>query len=129
MCIRDSHWVFGFDFPDAPVRGVRNAIVREWENRDDPPPYRELDPDTQPIIGTANVFGQEIPMPRFTGLPPTRAASGELEQTSLLAGESSGLIHDVPPAGEILKRIADEAGTIVSGLTAGGLSHVGAPTD
>ena len=106
------------------MRGVRNAIVREWENRDDPPPYRELDPDTQPIIGTANVFGQEIPMPRFTGLPPTRAASGDLEQTSLLAGESSGLIHDVPPAGEILKRIAHEAGTIVSGLAAGGLSHV-----
>jgi nitronate monooxygenase len=43
-----GHWVFGFDFPDAPVHGVRNAIVREWEKRDDPPPYRALDPDNSP---------------------------------------------------------------------------------
>jgi NAD(P)H-dependent flavin oxidoreductase YrpB (nitropropane dioxygenase family) len=123
------HWVFGFDFPDARVRGVRNAIVREWEKRDDPPPYRELDPDSQPIIGTASVFGQEMPMPAFTGLPPTRAASGDLEQMSLLAGESSGLIHDVPSAGEILKRIADEASTIISGLTAAHRNHIGAPSE
>jgi hypothetical protein len=70
------------------------------------------------MIGTASVFGQEIPMPRFTGLPPTRAANGDLERMSLLAGESSGLIHDIPSAGEILRRIADEASMIVSGLTA-----------
>lgn len=113
------HWVFGFDFPDAPVRGLRNAIVREWDQHDAAPPYRDLDPDTQPIVGTASVFGQEMPMPRFTGLPPTRAATGDLEQMSLLAGESSGLIHDITSAGDILKRIADEGRTIVSGLTAG----------
>jgi len=103
------HLVFGFDFPDAAVRGMRNAIVREYEGNDDPPPYRGLDPDSQPVIGTASVFGQEMPMARFVGLPPTRAATGDLEQMSLLAGESAGLIHDIAPAGEIVARIAQEA--------------------
>lgn len=108
------HGVFGFDFPDAIVRGLRNAIVREWEKRDDPPPYRALNPDSQPVIGTTSMFGQEMPLTRFTGLPPTRAATGDLEQMSLLAGESTGLVHDIRPAADILARIAEEAATVIS---------------
>lgn len=108
------HMVFGFDFPDAAVRGLRNAIVREWEGRDDPPPYRELDPGSQPVIGTANVFGQEVPLTRFNGLPPTAATTGDLDQMSLLAGESSGLVGDVLPAAAILTRIAEEARAIIA---------------
>jgi NAD(P)H-dependent flavin oxidoreductase YrpB (nitropropane dioxygenase family) len=103
------HQIFGFDFPDAAVRGMRNAIVREYEGKDDPPPYHGLEPESQPVIGTANLFGQEMPMARFTGLPPTRAATGDLEQMSLLAGESTGLVHDIRPAAEIVARIAAEA--------------------
>ena len=34
------HLIFGPEFPDAPTRGLRNRIVREWERRDGPPPYR-----------------------------------------------------------------------------------------
>jgi NAD(P)H-dependent flavin oxidoreductase YrpB (nitropropane dioxygenase family) len=103
------HRVFGFDFPDAAVRGMRNAIVREFEGKDDPPPYHGLDPGSQPVIGTASMFGQEMPMARFIGLPPTRAATGDLEQMSLLAGQSAGLVRDIRPAAEIVARIADEA--------------------
>ena len=33
------HLIFGPEFPDAATRGLRNPIVREWERRDDPPPY------------------------------------------------------------------------------------------
>jgi enoyl-[acyl-carrier protein] reductase II len=100
--------VFGFDFPDARVRSLRNAIVAEFEGRDDPPPYRDLDPADQPVIGTANVFGQEVPLTRFMGLPPTRAATGDLDQMSLLAGESSGLIGARRPAAEIVAALRRE---------------------
>ncbi|MGH2896010.1 MAG: NAD(P)H-dependent flavin oxidoreductase [Solirubrobacteraceae bacterium] len=110
------HLVFGFDFPDAAVRGMRNAIVREYEGNDDPPPYHGLDPASQPVIGTASLYGQEVPMARFMGLPPTRAATGDLEQMSLLAGESTGLVHDIRPAAEIVARIADEARACSQGL-------------
>jgi NAD(P)H-dependent flavin oxidoreductase YrpB (nitropropane dioxygenase family) len=108
--------VFGFDFPDARVRGLRNAIVAEFEGRDDPPPYRDLDPADQPVVGTANVFGQEVPLARFMGLPPTRAATGDLDQMSLLAGESSGLIAERRPAAEIVATLAQELAAAVRSL-------------
>jgi nitronate monooxygenase len=103
------HDVFGIDFPDAGVRGLRNAIVAEHEGRDDPPPYAGLDPASLPVVGTTSMFGQEIPLHRFTGLPPVRAARGDFEQMSLLAGETAGLIDGVRPAGDIVREIADQA--------------------
>jgi NAD(P)H-dependent flavin oxidoreductase YrpB (nitropropane dioxygenase family) len=109
--------VFGFDFPDARVRGLRNAIVAEYEGRDDPPPYRGLDPAQQPVIGTADLFGQEVPLARFMGMPPTRAARGDLDQMSLLAGESSGLVRDRRPAAEIVAALARELADAARALT------------
>jgi NAD(P)H-dependent flavin oxidoreductase YrpB (nitropropane dioxygenase family) len=103
------HNVFGIDFPDATVRGLRNAIVTEHEGRDQPAPYASLDPQALPVIGTTSVLGQEIPLQRFNGLPPVRATQGDLDQMSLLAGETAGLIDGVEPAGDIVRRIAQEA--------------------
>jgi NAD(P)H-dependent flavin oxidoreductase YrpB (nitropropane dioxygenase family) len=106
------HWIFGLDFPDAPVRGLRNEIVREFEGSDRPPPYHALDPATLPAVGTADVFGTEVQLTRFVGLPPTRGASGDFEQMSLLAGECSALIDSVEPAGELVRRIAEQAAAL-----------------
>jgi NAD(P)H-dependent flavin oxidoreductase YrpB (nitropropane dioxygenase family) len=101
--------VFGPEFPDATVRGLRNAIVAEFEGRDHPAPYAGLDPASQPLVGTTSVFGQEIPVQRFSGLPPVGATTGDLDQMSLLAGETAGLIGDVRPAGELVRAIAEQA--------------------
>src|SRR5581483_4754510 len=103
------HWVFGFDWPDAQVRSLRNAIVAEWEGRDRPPPYRELDPAQQPRVGETDVFGRSLPIVRHMGLPPTGATTGDLEQMSLLAGESVGLVDAVRPAAEIVRELAEQA--------------------
>ncbi|MDE0652563.1 MAG: nitronate monooxygenase [bacterium] len=102
------HWVFGLDFPDAPVRGLRNRIVVEHEGADRPPPYERLDLASLPVIGNADVFGQTVPLVKYTGLPPTARATGDLEQMSLLAGESAGLIGAVLPAREITSHLAQE---------------------
>ena len=102
------HWVFGLDFPDAPVRGLRNRIIVEHEGADRPPPYEGLDPESLPVIGTADVFGRTVPLLKYTGLPPTARATGDLEQMSLLAGESVGLIGAVLPAREITLHLAQE---------------------
>lgn len=110
------HWIFGFDFPDAQVRGLRNEIVREWEDRDRPPPYEGLDPAAQPVVGTASVYGQELPLTRFLGFPPTAGASGDFEQMSLLAGETAGLVKDQAPALEIVARISREARAVLEAL-------------
>jgi hypothetical protein len=44
------HLIFGPEFPDASTRGLRNRIVREWQRRDDPPPYKAV-PDSETAGG------------------------------------------------------------------------------
>ncbi len=105
------HWVFGLDFPNAQVRGLRNRIVAEHEGADQPPPYEGLEPSTLPEVGTTDLFGQSIPLVKYTGIPPTSKTTGDLEQMSLLAGESVGLINYVASASEIVRRLAEEIDT------------------
>jgi NAD(P)H-dependent flavin oxidoreductase YrpB (nitropropane dioxygenase family) len=107
------HNVFGIDFPDATVRGLRNAIVTEHEGHDHPAPYASLDPAGLPVIGATSLFGQEVPLQRFNGLPPVGATTGDFDQMSLLAGETAGLIGDVRPAADIVAAIAREAEALV----------------
>ena len=42
-------------------------------------------------------------------------AAGNFDIAAVIAGEAVGLIHDVPPAGEIVERISSEADQILSG--------------
>ncbi len=43
-------------------------------------------------------------------------AAGNFDIAAVIAGEAVGLIHDIPPAGEIVERIASEADQILQGL-------------
>lgn len=108
------HWIFGFDFPGASVHGLRNQIVAEHEGADLPFPYDGLDPATLPQVGVANLFGQEVPMAKYMGFPPSAAATGDLEQMSLLAGESAGLVASVESAADITHRLAAEAEAVMA---------------
>ncbi len=42
-------------------------------------------------------------------------AAGDFDIAAVIAGEAVGLIHDIPPAGEIVDRIVTEAGQILNG--------------
>jgi nitronate monooxygenase len=42
-------------------------------------------------------------------------AAGNFDIAAVIAGEGVGLIHDVPPAGEIVGRIVAEAEQIIAG--------------
>lgn len=99
------HNIFGFDFPDATVRGIRNQIVAEFEGKDNPAPYANKNPDDFPIIGQSAMG----PIRRFSGVLPTPETTGDFEQMSLLAGESVGLIHDVKPVADIINQMVNEA--------------------
>ncbi len=87
------------EFPDATVRGLRNRLVREWGHRDQPAPYKSAPPEQRPQAEPADIFGQKVPMMRFCGFPPTSGATGDLEEMSLLAGESVGLTTRMMAAG------------------------------
>jgi enoyl-[acyl-carrier protein] reductase II len=107
------HCIFGPEFPDASTRGLRNRIVREWERRDDPPPYR-VGPEAElPVIGQARIFGQEFPMKRFCGFPPTPDFTGDLEEMSLLAGESVGQTKRLMSVANIIDDMMDGAEAVI----------------
>jgi len=107
------HLIFGPEFPDASTRGLRNRIVGEWERRDDPPPYR-LVPDSElPVIGQARIYGQEFPMKRFSGFPPTPEFTGDLEEMSLLAGESVGQTKRLTSAASIIDEMMSGAEAVI----------------
>jgi nitronate monooxygenase len=42
-------------------------------------------------------------------------AAGNFDVAAVIAGEAVGLIHDIPPAGEIVERIVSEADQIMLG--------------
>jgi NAD(P)H-dependent flavin oxidoreductase YrpB (nitropropane dioxygenase family) len=50
--------------------------------------------------------------------------AGDVEEASLSMGQDAGLIHDIPPAGEIVKRIAEQAEEILSTRLPGMLRSV-----
>ncbi len=108
------HFIFGLDFPNASVRGVRNTIVQEWEGNDNPPPYQREDIGELPVVGEANLFGQAMPLQKFMGFPPTPEFSGDFDQMSLLAGEAVGLTHDIQPATEIVRSMMSEAEQVIN---------------
>jgi enoyl-[acyl-carrier protein] reductase II len=107
------HLIFGPEFPDAATRGLRNRIVREWERRDDPPPYKVVSESELPVIGQARLFGQEFPMKRFCGFPPTPEFTGDLEEMSLLAGESVGQTKRLTSVANIIDEMMDGAEVVI----------------
>jgi NAD(P)H-dependent flavin oxidoreductase YrpB (nitropropane dioxygenase family) len=107
------HLIFGPEFPDASTRGLRNRIVREWERRDDPPPYRVVPDSELSVIGQARLYGQEMPMKRFCGFPPTPEFTGDFEEMSLLAGESVGQTKRLMTAAGIIDEMISGAESVI----------------
>jgi NAD(P)H-dependent flavin oxidoreductase YrpB (nitropropane dioxygenase family) len=107
------HLIFGPEFPDASTRGLRNRVVREWERRDDPPPYKVVPDSELPVIGHARLYGKDFPMKRFCGFPPTPEFMGDLEEMSLLAGESVGQTKRLMSAASIIDEMIGGAEAVI----------------
>lgn len=74
-----------------PVRCIRNPMARDFEE------LEKRGASDQEIIE----FG--------TGRLRLAATEGDVEHGSLMAGQVSGLVHDILPAGQLLERIMAEA--------------------
>lgn len=81
--LRRKDWPAEYDF-----RAMRNALHREWEGRE---AELRADPDSARAAFDAAV------------------AAGDFTGANVTVGEATGLIRDIPGAGEVLRRIADEA--------------------
>ena len=104
--------LFGMAWP-ARHRVVANAATRRWLGRDTrgPAPVRALNRLTAPIASRAPMALQERlaaaqrpSIPLFAPFAPTAGGpEGLLETGALYAGETVARIHDVRPAGELVR--------------------------
>lgn len=103
--------LFGPEWPDQPMKVLRNRVVCAWAGRDakTPPPS-----EPQAHIGRTVLFSQEYPMPKFSAVLPTPHTTGDFEEMCLAAGESAGLAKDIQPAGDIVREMMEEAKRIVA---------------
>src|SRR5581483_8702053 len=111
--------LFGPEWPDQPIRVIRNRVVNEWSGRE-----IEAGASIAPgqVIGQTVLGGQSVPMPKFSALLPTPETTGDFEEMCLIAGEGAGLIHEVRPAGEIIAELMNEAKQIIEQKLSG--NHV-----
>jgi NAD(P)H-dependent flavin oxidoreductase YrpB (nitropropane dioxygenase family) len=106
--------LFGQEWPDAPHRSLRTALVEEWLARDGTDEARRPD---QPAIGETRIANHLVPLKRFMGFPPCAAAVGDIDQMCLAAGQSVGLVNDVQPAADILRDIMRQAESLIRDRT------------
>jgi enoyl-[acyl-carrier protein] reductase II len=72
--------IFGPEWPDQPMKVIRNRVVSEWADRDDRTPSP---PDPLQFIGRTLLGGQEYPLPKFSAVLPTPDTSGVLRKCAL----------------------------------------------
>jgi enoyl-[acyl-carrier protein] reductase II len=82
--------VLGLDWPGARVRSLGHPLLDEWADR--PGQWKEKADQLRPSLQDAVSTGDFV-----------------------LAGEAVGLIRDIVPAGQLLRRIADEAADALRG--------------
>lgn len=96
--------LFDLDWPNAPHRVLRNSTYDRWDATGRPASGRrpgEGESVARQPDGTALL--------RYSDTGPAPGASGEIEATCLYAGQSAGLVHDILPAGALVRRIVVEA--------------------
>src|SRR5215468_5199982 len=103
--------LFGPEWPDAPMRVIRNRVVNEWTGRDTKTPPQ---PDPPEFIGTTRHGDQEYRMPKFAAILPTPETTGDFEEMCLAAGESAGLVHEIKPAAQIVTEMMNEAERVIA---------------
>jgi nitronate monooxygenase len=110
--------IFGPEWPHQSMRVIRNRVVNEWITRESEVVYH---PEPTEFIGQTILAGQQVPLAKFSALPPTRDATGDFEEMALIAGESVGLVKEIKPAAEIVRGMMEEARQIIEHRLSGAL--------
>ena len=106
--------LFDVGWPHAAHRVLRTAAVEEWEAAGRPASGTR--PDEGRCIGRMPFAGLSLDVPKYGIFPPLSGFEGDVEQTPLYAGESCRLVHDVKPAGAIVRDVVAEARSILTRL-------------
>jgi nitronate monooxygenase len=104
--------LYDMGWPDAAHRVLRTAVYEEWERAGRPESGKR--PGEGRVVGTLKHAGMVMPpLVKYTVMPPAEYLEGELDEFAFYAGMSCALVKDIPPAGEIVRRIAAEAREII----------------
>jgi enoyl-[acyl-carrier protein] reductase II len=90
--------IFGPEWPDAPMRVLRNRAVRRAERGEPPPSASEP-------IGTTRLSGQSYPMPVHSAVLPTRDTDGDFDEMCLAAGTSVAAIERIERAADVVAMV------------------------
>lgn len=102
--------LFDIGWADAPHRTLRNSTVAAWLAAGSPRSGQ------RPGEGESIAMRDAEPLVRYGSNAVHRDVTGEIEAMSLWSGQSVGLVDEVLPAAEIVRRIADEAVAAVAAL-------------
>ncbi len=97
--------IYGPEWPSQPMRVILNSGAREAIGRE----AEAIAQAAGRIVGSTDLNGTTIPVPRYSAILPTRDFKGDLQQTCLTAGQSAGNITDVRPAAEIVNEMTADA--------------------
>jgi NAD(P)H-dependent flavin oxidoreductase YrpB (nitropropane dioxygenase family) len=107
--------LFNAGWENAPHRVLRNAIVNEWEAAGRQPSGRR--PGEGTTVGSRTRNGETLEIPKYAAYMATPEFSGDLEYLPFWAGQSCSLVHDIKPAGQIVRDIVREAEEVIDQLT------------
>ncbi|PON89629.1 Nitronate monooxygenase [Trema orientale] len=95
-------------WPNAPQRVLETPFFHEWKSL----PAHENEVN-QPVIGRSTIHGKEREIRRLAGTVPNLSTTGDIESMALYAGQGVGLIKEILPAGEVVKRLVEGAQALI----------------
>ena len=96
--------IFGPEWPDAPMRVLKNSAVARSEQGNMPP---------KQLIGETVVFGRSYKMPANSAVLPTTQTRGDHEEMCLAAGASVAAVRSIEPADQIVRDMMTDAWALI----------------
>ncbi len=101
--------------PNTPLRTLQNKSLQLWQDAGRPEPGRG--PGENDVIGHTS---KGVPIIRYHDDFPGAHTTGDLESMVLYAGEGVGVMHEILPATEIVRSVADQAKSVLTRLGTNG---------
>ncbi|KAJ6791886.1 Uncharacterized protein M6B38_241800 [Iris pallida] len=100
--------VFGRSRWSAPHRVLETPFFNNWRNLPD-----HENEENQLVIGHSIIHERQKEIRRFAGTVPNATTTGDIENMVMYAGQGVGLIKEILPASEVVRRLVDEAQLII----------------
>ncbi|KAK5774429.1 hypothetical protein PVK06_042284 [Gossypium arboreum] len=95
-------------WPGAPHRVLQTPFFCDWKCLS-----AQENETNQPIIGRTIIHGVEREIRRFAGTVPNPTTTGDIESMVMYAGQSVGLIKEILPAGQVVKKLVEAAQLLI----------------